>query len=127
MNIEPIFEDTSDVEILLLENIGIINGTSNGKFEPSRNISRQEATVMLNKLSQLMNLEKNTDTADYSDDNDIALWAKDSVYSVSSIKIKDNIYVMSRIGNNIFSPNFPYTIEQAIATMYRIFEYSSQI
>ena len=54
----------------------------------------------------------------FADDYNVSSWAKDSVSIVNSM------YVMQGIGNDCFDPKNYYTIEQSVATMYRLFRYN---
>ena len=57
---------------------GIIKGCSEGYFEPEQNISRQDASVMINRILKLV---KETEDL-FDDDSLIADYAKDSVYAL---------------------------------------------
>ncbi len=57
---------------------GIIKGMSEGYFEPDLNISRQDASVMINRILKLV---KDTEEM-FNDDSLIADYAKDSVYAL---------------------------------------------
>ena len=124
------FTDTTDENILLTEKLGIVNGYENNLFKPDSNITRQEAAVILNNLSKYMNITVNNNKNLFSDDNKIGAWAKSSVYNINSISDKNGNFVMSGVGNNNFNPQGFYTREQAILTVYRLYnswENTSQI
>ena len=63
----------------------------------------------------------NADNSDkeklYADDNTISDWAKNSVYSMKTHKI------MIGVDNETFSPKTPFSLEQTVVTLVRIYEY----
>lgn len=67
-----------------LANAGIINGVGNGNFEPDGLITRQDMSVMLVRIINKMNyaIPKTEQTETFSDDADIADYAKSSVYEL---------------------------------------------
>lgn len=82
-----IFTDTENDNIVFANKLGIVNGTENNKFFPNNYITKQEGAVLLNNLcnkldinTQKIIIEKNK----YIDDNEIAEWAKDSVYKMDN-------------------------------------------
>ena len=72
---------------------GIIKGMSENTFEPLRSISRQDASVMINKILNL----QNTSEEIFGDDESIADYAKASVYA-----LKENGIIQGFDGN--FNP-----------------------
>lgn len=116
------FKDTQNKEILLAVSLGIVKGFDDNTFLPNKNITRQEAAVMINNVTKLLHIYGVNNDKKFFDDYDIANWAKESVYNVSTISDKNNNFVISGIGNNKFDPQGLYTREQAIATIYRVFD-----
>ncbi len=57
---------------------GIITGVGSGKFEPNRQVTRQEVGVMLYRFAQFMKLDTATDgkTLSYTDASSISSWAQ---------------------------------------------------
>jgi len=119
------FSDTNNRYTLLAFKLGIVNGVGNNKFEPERNITRQEAAVMLDNLYNILNI-KNFDEKScqqYIDNDKIASWAKDSVYRMSSFNVKNtNTSILNGVGNNKFNPLENYTRQESIATVLRMYE-----
>ncbi len=115
------FSDTNNDKVTYAYMLGIVSGTGDNKFSPQNNITRQEAAVMLDNMAKIMGIYKNSKTEKYIDENYFADWAKDSIYSISSICDTDGTAVMTGTEKNKFSPWMNYTIEQAIATMFRLF------
>lgn len=116
------FKDTQNKEILLAVSLGIVKGFDDNTFLPNKNITRQEAAVMINNVTKLLHIYGVNNDKKFFDDYDIANWAKESVYNVSTISDKNNNFVISGIGNNKFDPQGLYTHEQAIATIYRVYD-----
>lgn len=110
------FIDTSSVEIIAANKLGIVNGKGNGKFDPNGSITRQEAAIMLTKTAEALNYEVKTKSIVYADSSSIAAWAKAGVDFVSFYSI------MNGTGKNSFSPLGTYTRQQAYLTIARLSE-----
>ncbi|WP_080832423.1 WG repeat-containing protein [Cohnella massiliensis] len=116
------FSDTSDPDILAAYSLGIVGGKGNGVFDLDGDITRQEAAVMLARTANILGISPTNSPLSFTDNNDIASWAKGSVSAVTSIKDKTNQSpVMGSIGNNNFSPKASYTKQQAFITLKRLF------
>lgn len=117
---EIFYSDCADAEIRLLTALNIVNGVGDGRFSPDRDITRVEAALILNRLAGYLKCST-ADTADslvYADRDSISSWARESVDSMSSMGI------MKGTSDSLFSPKGSYTVEQAIATMVRLYEHS---
>lgn len=117
---EP-FEKNEDFlyyeSVIAAYNIGIVNGVSETEFNPSNDITRQEAAAMLMRVYKNYGIcEEVTDNYLFADHNSIADWAKEDVYRINSLG------VMQGVGDDIFAPLDNYTVEQAIATFLRLYE-----
>lgn len=122
-----VFTDTDDKYVIAAYNLGIVNGRGNGKFAPNEFITRQEAAVMLCNLLTALNYTPNKITrTDFIDKGYFADWAKDSIYKISSMKDENGIPVMAGTGGGKFSPWYNYDIQQAIATLERIYTLCNQ-
>ncbi len=109
------FDDCDNISVVILADIGIISGTSDTTFEPDKNITREEAAVILARLldyTDTYHYEKTDSFYHYKDEPDFSDWAKEAIYAVYNAKI------MNGIGSNRFSPMGAYTIEQAIKVSY---------
>ena len=71
----------------LANQLNIVAGVGNGRFEPSQNISRQEAAVMLGRLVDVLSLYIDETAQDFWDSESIAVWAADSVQKVTALDI----------------------------------------
>ena len=116
------FTDVDDCYVSAAAELGIVSGMGNGKFEPDRPITRQEAAVLLCGLAKALERDTQVEKVkNFADDAAIADWAKPSVYKICGIKSESGNGVMVGVGNNKFSPATYYTREQAIVTAYRLF------
>ena len=109
------FNDTTSEEIRALADLGIINGYEDGSFRPAGKITRQEAAVILSRLIGLYGLNEEIETS-YDDADKIGDWAADAV------NISARYGIMNGIGDNLFSPDGGYTVEQSIVTILRAFD-----
>ena len=126
MSVETPFTDVDDVYITTAYNLKIVSGVGDDKFAPNNYITRQEAAVMLNNLASVLNIDNSTPQSEkFVDEDYFADWSKAGIYKVAGIKSGDT-YVMTGTGNGKFSPWMNYTREQAVATMYRLFNCNSK-
>ena len=88
---------------------GIINGKAKGIFAPHDFITREEAATILDRICVY--------DFRFHDDEAISEWAKSGVYHMQFIGI------MNGVGDDLFAPQDTYTVEQAILTMVRIYDY----
>lgn len=68
-----------------------------------------------------MKFTGNNNSNVFSDDDKIGIWAKDAVYNINSVADRNGNSVMSGVGNNMFNPKGFYTREQAILTIFRLY------
>ena len=112
--------DKDERELAYLYENGIIKGKSATEFCPNDSISREEAATILDRLFKFV-YKTDADNPDkeklYADDNTISDWAKNSVYSMKTHKI------MIGVDNDSFSPKTPFSLEQTVVTLVRIYEY----
>ena len=113
-NLNP-FNDTSDINVIIANKLGIINGISDTAFAPGNEISRQDAAALLMRAAQLLsgNIEEVEPT--FADNDKIADYAKKAVSYVTTLKI------MNGVGDDRFDPTAKYTREQAYVTIVRLF------
>lgn len=114
------FSDCDDPHVLQAAALGIVSGYPDHSFLPYKQITRQEAAVMLERIASLLNGGlSNTEEASLHDIGNA--WGKSSIQKVTRLK---NPYsgkpVMNGIGSGEFDPNGYYTVEQAIMTMFRL-------
>lgn len=118
------FKDTNNMSVGTLYKNGIIYGKGEGIFAPNDPLTREEAAVILYRMANF--LEMNIFLPDYRlssyyfyDNDNISDWAKEAVYQLHYAGI------FKGVGNDLFAPLETYTIEQAIATMIRLFDIQS--
>gem|GEM_PF-5376988 len=120
-SIKTPFNDVDDVFVTNAAALRVVQGVGSGRFIPDRNITRQEAAIVLRNLARALDIDTSQQREEkYVDDEDIAYWAKEEVYAISNIKGGDK-YIMEGTGNGRFSPLSYYTREQGIATMLRLY------
>ncbi len=111
------FSDCTDDKIKFLSAAGIINGMGDGTFAPDASITREQAAAILCRTAEFLE-NKTMPTAaihSYADKDDISDWAETSVACMNAMGI------MKGVSETEFSPKGNYTIEQAIATMIRLY------
>jgi hypothetical protein len=115
------YTDVDDYYISSATELGIVSGMGNGKFEPDRPITRQEAAVLLCNLAKVLKRDTAVQSVSkFADDASMGEWAKSYVYRICGIKAESGDGVMVGVGGNKFSPTTYYTREQAIVTIYRL-------
>jgi len=114
------FSDTNDINVQKMAYLGVIHGVGNNRFNPHGILTRQQAAVMATRLADIIGysfpLVLQSGTAAFADRAYISSWAVEGVDRARAAGI------MSGVGNNNFAPNQPYTREQSIVTMLRLFE-----
>lgn len=112
------FSDCSDTQIETISAMGIIQGMGDGTFAPEEYITREQAATILCRMAEFLG-NKTIPTAakmSYTDENEISDWAKSSVACINAMGI------MNGVSKKEFAPKQTYTVEQAIATMLRLYE-----
>lgn len=115
------FTDISSPTVSSLYQSGIISGKSETIFAPSDYITREEAATILYRMAKFMNIDL-PDVAGgvyFDDEAEISDWA------LTAVKVMREMGVVNGTSDNIFSPDDVYTVEQAIVTMVRLYEYNN--
>ncbi len=101
------FSDTDFYMIVSAYEMGIIDGVSENKFEPNKNVTREELAVVIYKILKACGIENlsNNYERKFEDGDKISSFAKEGVNAVVSNGI------MSGVGNN-FNPLDIVTREQ---------------
>lgn len=118
------FTDTDIEDVVAANLIGIVNGRGNGVFDPNAGITRQEAASMLAKAAGVLGISAGT-VPSFADIGTAGSWAVDSINTIASIVSKSGKNVMGGVGNNNFDPLGTYTRQQAVLTVYRLFDSAS--
>jgi len=108
------FDDTNDVDVEKMAAVGVVSGVGNNLFDPNANLTREQAAAMLSRLAEAIGKPLPKRAATFSDNPLISSWAFECVGQVQAAGI------MRGIDNNIFAPKDPYTREQSIITMIRL-------
>jgi len=115
------FEDCSNPVADILYLNGIVSGKSEKHFDPNGLLTRQEAAKILYNLMLMYDLDcdiqpaKYDASTEYSDLNDVAEWAKDAVNAVANARIMKG-------DGSYFLPESPYTHQQAIVAVMRLYD-----
>lgn len=110
------FTDTENPYVLAAYEAGIVKGAGERKFNPTGNITRQEAAVMLMRVAKYMGAEIDVLVPEFNDNDTISSWAVDAVGWVQETGI------MQGDENGNFNPLEEYTVEQSIVTFVRLGE-----
>ncbi|MCL2099856.1 MAG: S-layer homology domain-containing protein [Oscillospiraceae bacterium] len=110
------FTDTNDINAVKAAEIGVTTGTTPSTFNPGGNLTREQAAAMLSRLAAAMDKTLPQQEAAFNDNDDISSWAFDAVGQMQAAEI------MGGVGSNTFSPQGPYTREQSIITIMRLYD-----
>ena len=110
------FNDTSDINVQKMGGLGVVTGVGGGNFNPSGELTREQAAVMLSRLANAIGSPLPQVAPTFADNAQISAWAVDAVGQIQAAGI------MGGTGNNMFSPSGDYTREQSIVTLLRLFE-----
>ena len=111
-----------DESIDMLYALGVVTGKSETTFDPDATLTREEAAVIIMRAAQLLcyvGVVNSTNT--FSDKKFISEWAK---YAVTWVSEKG---IMNGVENNMFDPTSAYTVEQAITTVDRLYDYVASL
>ena len=109
------FNDTNDVNVQKAAAIGVVQGVGSNRFNPDGRLTREQAAVILARLSSELGRPLPTSESSFSDQYLISSWAREAVGQVHAAGI------MSGVGDNTFAPRNQITREQSIITILRIY------
>ena len=112
------FEDTDNLTLAEANALGIVSGVGNNKFEPNKNITREEMAVILDRtmIKLDINLPITMNLLIFADSDEISDWADNSVQTMNKLGI------IQGVGNDKINPKGNTTIEQAIVMAVRFVE-----
>lgn len=110
-----LFTDTTDENVEKMAALGVVNGTGGGKFEPTAQLTREEAATMLSRLANALDKPLTARVSTFADNALISFWATDAVGQMQASGVMDGV------GNNEFAPGDDYTREQSIVTIMRLY------
>ena len=112
---EVTFSDCENESVLLAARCGIVKGMGNGTFMPKESITREMAAAMLYRTYSCYSVSQNIAAKmEFEDNEQISGWA----FTEIQFCIANDI--MKGISDTLFAPKDPYTIEQSIATFFRL-------
>ena len=111
------FDDTDDVNVQKMGALGVVLGVGGGNFAPNDTLTREQAAVILARLANAMDKPLPEDAASFNDNASIAPWAIVQVGQMQAAGIMDGV------GGGMFEPQGPYTREQSIVTLLRLYEF----
>ncbi|MCL1905463.1 MAG: right-handed parallel beta-helix repeat-containing protein [Clostridiales bacterium] len=111
------FTDTNDINVEKAAAIGVVNGLGNSRFDPNAGLTREQAATMLSRLAYAAGKTLPEQGATFADNGSVSSWAFKSVGQMQGSGI------MEGTGNNSFSPKGPYTREQSIVSIMRLYDY----
>ena len=126
-NMKLVFQDkTEDMEFISATDrdnsiayyLGLVEGRSPGHFDPDALVTRQEAAVMLARAYRVLDKElpEEAEELPFTDADEIADWAKDSV----ALLYTWNVLLGRDDGS--FDPQGSFTAEQCLITLLRLYE-----
>ncbi|MBR3942120.1 MAG: transporter substrate-binding domain-containing protein [Clostridia bacterium] len=112
------FSDTKNPAISMLYAMGFVEGKGEGFFAPQDYLTREEAATILFRLIDEMHPDWAANEVYYAfaDNAEISEWAMPSIQRIC------NMNIMQGVGDNYFAPQQPYTTEQAITTIVRVYD-----
>lgn len=121
--LKNVFSDCEgkDESIDMLYSLKIINGKSETTFDPEGALTREEAATVITKTAELFTHISAQNTLSYSDNRSISDWAYYYVRWVTQSGL------MTGSDQNKFDPKSYYTVEQAITTVNRLFNYLEEL
>lgn len=113
------FSDCEDDKIKFLSGAGIIYGMGDGTFAPDESITREQASTILYRTAEFLGNKSIIgphNVVYYYDEGEVSDWA------INAVRIMKDMGIMKGVTESSFEPKGKYTVEQAIATMVRLYE-----
>ncbi len=118
--IQGSFTDTQSLYIEVATRLGVVRGYD-GLFRPNDPVNRAESAVMMRNCMNILGAsEANRQPKRFSDAYTIPSWARESIQFISGRVTGSGRPIMGGAEGQ-FSPYEPYTIEQAILSVARMF------
>jgi len=102
-----------------LASAGVISGYPDGTFKPDQTITRQEMVVLLTRIVNLDNLEKDPAKGQFRD--------LDDAYAAKVIRHAAQTGIVSGKGNGVFDPNGNATRAEALQIILNVLELNPEI
>ena len=113
------FSDCEDYKIKFLSGADIIYGMGDGTFAPDESITREQAATILYRTAEFLGNKSIIgphNVVYYYDEGEVSDWA------INAVRIMKDMGIMKGVTESSFAPKGKYTVEQAIATMVRLYE-----
>ena len=119
------FIDTDDIYIKKAAKLGIVYGDGEDRFAPRDTLTREEAAVILARLAEIAGAEFTYEElaegdAPFADSDDISDWAIGLVGQICAAGIMQG-------NNGNFAPKEPFTVEEGIVTIVRLYNYIESV
>lgn len=115
------FKDTKNPFIVTAATLNIVSGTGGENFEPKREITREEAALIVYKAERLVTDITKGSIDKYVDRHFISQWAREAVGALT----KKEIFIGD--GNDKFNPKKNITKEEAFAVVSKLLKNNSKI
>ena len=109
------FNDTNDVNVQKMGYMGVVLGIGYGDFAPYSPLTREQAATMIARLADAMQRPLPMVAAAFPDNAAIAPWA------IVQVGQMQGSGIMVGADGGMFMPQGPYTREQSIVTLLRLF------
>lgn len=96
--------------------VGIVNGTGNYKFNPDRNITREEMAVMVNRYLEYKGIFLENSSNEFADSGDVDTWASVAVEKLG------NAGIVNGKNNGEFDPEDFATRAELVMILYRVMQ-----
>jgi hypothetical protein len=115
------FSDTNDNDVGIAAALGITAGTDAklNLFSPDGTLTREQAATLLNNTLKVIGKDITATAPAWTDIGSISGWAGDAVSAIYSAGIMSG----TDTEKLVFSPKEPYTHEQSIVTLLRLWKY----
>ena len=110
------FTDTNDINVQKMAYLGVVTGIGDSLFNPTGQITREQAAVLLSRLAAAIGQPFPSAAPTFADNASLSSWAVDGVGQAQAAGI------MGGVGDNRFAPQDPFTREQSIITILRMFD-----
>ena len=96
--------------------VGIVNGTGNYKFDPDRNITREEMAVMVNRYLEYKGIFLENSSNEFADSNKVDTWASVAVEKLGKVGI------VNGKNDGKFDPKDFATRAELVMILYRVMQ-----
>ena len=116
------FPDTNDVNVEKMAAANVVEGIGENQFAPDAALTREQAATLLARLADAMGNPLPSLPSLAVDKDSFSWWAAESIGQVQAAGVMNS----TSTSEIIFSPQSPYTREQSIVTILRMFDYLNQ-